>query len=48
VVLHRPTRDDREADDIDAAPSFVAGTFIVSGHRLALLDLDTLLTAQTV
>jgi chemotaxis signal transduction protein len=43
LTLHQPTRDDREADEIESSPAFVAGTFIVSGDRLALLDLDMLL-----
>jgi chemotaxis signal transduction protein len=43
LALHKPTREDREADEIESQPPFVAGTFIVSGNRLALLDLDTLL-----
>lgn len=30
-------------DELDANPPFVAGTFIVAGSRLALLDLDALL-----
>src|SRR6185295_7377881 len=43
LALHKPTREDREADDIESTPPFVAGTFIVGGDRLALLDLDSLL-----
>ena len=43
LILHQPTRDDRKVEDIDSPPPFVAGTFTVSGERLALLDLDTLL-----
>jgi chemotaxis signal transduction protein len=43
LALHKPTRDDREAEETEPTPPFVAGTFIVSGDRLALLDLDALL-----
>jgi len=43
LTLHQPTRDDREAAEIESPPPFVAGTFNVSGSRLALLDLDMLL-----
>jgi chemotaxis signal transduction protein len=43
LALHKPTREDREAEEAEPTPPFVAGTFIVSGNRLALLDLDTLL-----
>jgi chemotaxis signal transduction protein len=41
--LHKPTPDDREADEIESTPPFIVGTFNVLGNRLALLDLDTLL-----
>jgi chemotaxis signal transduction protein len=43
LALHKPTREDREAEEAEPTPPFVAGTFMVSGNRLALLDLDTLL-----
>jgi len=33
-------------DDTEPVPAFVAGTFNVSGDRLALLDLDTLLLTR--
>jgi chemotaxis signal transduction protein len=49
MALHQATRDDREADDErDSNPPFVAGTFIVAGSRLALLDLDALLAPVRV
>src|SRR5262249_43394592 len=43
LALHKPTREDRGAEEAEPTPPFVAGTFIVSGDRLALLDLDALL-----
>jgi chemotaxis signal transduction protein len=46
LVLHKPTLEDREVDDAEPTPAFVAGTFNVSGDRLALLDLDTLLLTR--
>jgi chemotaxis signal transduction protein len=47
LALHKPTREDREAEEIESRPPFVAGTFIVSGDRLALLDLDALLLSSS-
>ncbi len=42
VVLHQPTREDRQIEDCTAAP-FVTGVFGVGGDPVAFLDLDAML-----
>ncbi len=44
VMLHQPTRQDRQIEDGPVAP-FVTGVFGIAGDPVALLDLDAMLAA---
>ncbi|HZT78417.1 MAG TPA: chemotaxis protein CheW [Vicinamibacterales bacterium] len=47
LVMHRPSAEDRVSVDV-ACPRFASGVFDVGGtHRMALLDLDALLTGES-
>jgi hypothetical protein len=49
MTLHEATDEDRIADEGTIEnPPFVAGTFVVGGIRLALLDLEALLRTASV
>jgi chemotaxis signal transduction protein len=46
IVLHRPTRDDRENPGVAEAPPHVTGFFGVGGEPIGLVDLDALIDTR--